>query len=178
VDENRRLNLLIAELSLHGEALKAVIRKTDGACRVEDRSAVRLNGMPASERAACKLLGVEPSSYRHVPHLDRDVRLRADLVALMRRKPRYGYPGSRRFPPGSSRPVQSPPRAPRLIPGGFAGGIALAPAGNRISHRTIRAPRCSCIVLEVPTRQLVENELHGVPGDYWLARRRRGEAVD
>jgi putative transposase len=27
-DENRRLKLLVAELSLHGEALKAVIRKT------------------------------------------------------------------------------------------------------------------------------------------------------
>jgi hypothetical protein len=26
-DENRRLKLLVAELSLHGEALKAVIRK-------------------------------------------------------------------------------------------------------------------------------------------------------
>jgi len=27
-DENRRLKLLVAELSLHGEALRAVIRKT------------------------------------------------------------------------------------------------------------------------------------------------------
>jgi hypothetical protein len=28
-DENRCLKLLVAELSLHGEALKAVIRKND-----------------------------------------------------------------------------------------------------------------------------------------------------
>ena len=32
-DENRRLKLLVAELSLHGEALKGVIRKTARACR-------------------------------------------------------------------------------------------------------------------------------------------------
>ena len=32
-DENRRLKLLVAELSLHGEALKAVLRKTGGARR-------------------------------------------------------------------------------------------------------------------------------------------------
>ena len=39
-DENRRLKLLVAELSLHGEALKAVIRKTGGACRPERRCGV------------------------------------------------------------------------------------------------------------------------------------------
>ena len=32
-DENRRLKLLVAELNMHGEALKAVIRKTGGACQ-------------------------------------------------------------------------------------------------------------------------------------------------
>ena len=32
-DENRRLKLLVAEPSLHGEALKGVIRKTAGVCR-------------------------------------------------------------------------------------------------------------------------------------------------
>src|SRR5271167_405851 len=31
-DENRRLKLLVAELSLHGEALKAVIRKNGWSC--------------------------------------------------------------------------------------------------------------------------------------------------
>jgi putative transposase len=46
-DENRRLKLLVAELILHGEALKAVIRKTAGACRAEDRGCVRLSGVPA-----------------------------------------------------------------------------------------------------------------------------------
>jgi len=32
-DENCRLKLLVAELGLHGEALKGVIRKTAEACR-------------------------------------------------------------------------------------------------------------------------------------------------
>jgi putative transposase len=45
-DENRRLKLLVAELSLHGEALKAVIRK----CRSKRRRGVRLRAVP-SERA-------------------------------------------------------------------------------------------------------------------------------
>ena len=49
-DENRRLKLLVAELSLHGEALKAVIRKTAGACRSKRRGGVRLGRVPA-ERA-------------------------------------------------------------------------------------------------------------------------------
>ena len=41
-DENRRLKLLVAELSLHGEALKAVIRKTAEACRSKRGSCVRV----------------------------------------------------------------------------------------------------------------------------------------
>ena len=39
-DENRRLKLLVAELSLHGEAQKGVIRKTAGACRSKRGSGV------------------------------------------------------------------------------------------------------------------------------------------
>ena len=41
-DENRRLKLLVAELSLHSEALKAAIRKTVGACRSERGGGVRV----------------------------------------------------------------------------------------------------------------------------------------
>ena len=48
-DENRRLKLLVAELSLHGEALKGVIRKTAGACRSKRRRGVRPERVP-SER--------------------------------------------------------------------------------------------------------------------------------
>ena len=44
-----------------------------------------------SERTACKLLGVERSSYRYEPRPDRNVELRDELVKLARQKPRYGY---------------------------------------------------------------------------------------
>jgi putative transposase len=44
-----------------------------------------------SERTACKLLGVERSSYRYEPRADRDAELRDELVKLARQKPRYGY---------------------------------------------------------------------------------------
>jgi putative transposase len=44
-----------------------------------------------SERRACKLLGVERSSYRYEPRPDRNAGLRSDLVKLARQKPRYGY---------------------------------------------------------------------------------------
>ena len=62
-DENRRLKLLVAELSLHGEALKGVIRKTAGTCRSKSRCGVRLNrtwlerahGLQAAGRAAVEL---------------------------------------------------------------------------------------------------------------------------
>jgi len=44
-----------------------------------------------SERTACKLLGVERSSYRYEPRPDRNAELREVLVKLARQKPRYGY---------------------------------------------------------------------------------------
>jgi putative transposase len=56
-DENRRLKLLVAELSLHGEALKAGSEKTAGACRAEDRSSVRLGGVPAQRTHSLQAAG-------------------------------------------------------------------------------------------------------------------------
>ena len=44
-----------------------------------------------SERTACKLLGVERSSYRYEPRPDRNAELREVLIQLARQKPRYGY---------------------------------------------------------------------------------------
>ncbi len=44
-----------------------------------------------SERQACKLLEVDRSSYRYEPRPDEDAALRAALVELARRKPRFGY---------------------------------------------------------------------------------------
>jgi len=44
-----------------------------------------------SERRACKLLGVDRSSYRYEPQPDRNVALRQELIAVARQKPRYGY---------------------------------------------------------------------------------------
>lgn len=44
-----------------------------------------------SERRACKLLGVDRSSYRYEPQPDRNAVLRQELLALARQKPRYGY---------------------------------------------------------------------------------------
>lgn len=44
-----------------------------------------------SERAACKLIGMDRSTYRYGPRPDRNVKLRSDLVEAARQKPRYGY---------------------------------------------------------------------------------------
>jgi transposase len=44
-----------------------------------------------SERTACKLLGVERSSYRYEPRTDRNAELREEMVKLARQKPRFGY---------------------------------------------------------------------------------------
>ncbi len=41
-NENRRLKLLMAELSLHGKSLKARDPKTGGACRAKERGSVCL----------------------------------------------------------------------------------------------------------------------------------------
>lgn len=44
-----------------------------------------------SERAACKLLGVDRSTYRYSPKPDHNGELRQALVELAKQKPRYGY---------------------------------------------------------------------------------------
>jgi len=49
------------------------------------------SGFRLSERTACKLLGVDRSSYRYEARPDGNVELRAELVKLARQKPRFGY---------------------------------------------------------------------------------------
>src|SRR5450755_4110995 len=44
-----------------------------------------------SERRACKLVGLDRSSYRYEPSPDHNAELRQELVSLARQKPRYGY---------------------------------------------------------------------------------------
>ena len=44
-----------------------------------------------SQRRACKLLGVDRTSYRYEPQPDRNVELREKLIELAKQKPRYGY---------------------------------------------------------------------------------------
>jgi putative transposase len=44
-----------------------------------------------SERRACKLLGVDRSTYRYEPRPDRNAQLRGEMIALARQKTRYGY---------------------------------------------------------------------------------------
>ena len=44
-----------------------------------------------SERRACKLLDLDRSSYRYEPMADRNAKLREELIALAKQKPRYGY---------------------------------------------------------------------------------------
>lgn len=44
-----------------------------------------------SERRACKLMGVDRSSYRYEPLPDHNAALREELTALARQRPRYGY---------------------------------------------------------------------------------------
>jgi putative transposase len=41
-----------------------------------------------SERHACKLLDMDRTSYRYVPHPDRNAVLREKLVELAKQKPR------------------------------------------------------------------------------------------
>ncbi len=44
-----------------------------------------------SERQACKLVGLDRSSYRYNPRADHNAELRQELVSLARQMPRYGY---------------------------------------------------------------------------------------
>ena len=76
-----------------------------------------------SERTACKLLGVERSSYRYEPRPDRNIELREALVKLARQKPRYGY---RRLHvvASTSRPRGQREACLPAVFGGGAGGSA------------------------------------------------------
>jgi len=63
-DENRRLKLLVAELSLHGEARRESSEKTAGACRSKRRRGVRLVGVPDERTHGLQASGrgaVEPT---------------------------------------------------------------------------------------------------------------------
>ena len=91
-DENRRLKLLVAEA-------ESAWRGAEGC---DPKKRLELAGLREevafvsvefrlSERTACKLLGVERSSYRYEPRPDRNIALREELVKLARQKPRYGY---------------------------------------------------------------------------------------
>jgi putative transposase len=53
--------------------------------------AFAIEQFPVTERRACKLVGLDRSSYRYEPRLDRNAALRQELVTLARQKPRYGY---------------------------------------------------------------------------------------
>jgi putative transposase len=44
-----------------------------------------------SERAACKLLSLDRTTYRYQPRPDHNAGLREQLIGLARQKPRYGY---------------------------------------------------------------------------------------
>lgn len=44
-----------------------------------------------SERRACKLMGMDRTSYRYQPRPDHNAALREELICLARQRPRYGY---------------------------------------------------------------------------------------
>jgi putative transposase len=88
-DENARLRKLVADLSLDKDALQYVIKNAgahsdEGFCRA-DSSQVCLH-----RTRACRLLLVPVSSYRYQPWQNDDG-LCEHLIALARKKPRYGY---------------------------------------------------------------------------------------
>jgi putative transposase len=56
-DENRRLKMLVAELSLGGEALKSVIRKNGWSCRPKGRCCARLGGVSAERTQGLQAAG-------------------------------------------------------------------------------------------------------------------------
>src|SRR4051812_50034989 len=53
--------------------------------------AFAIGQFPITERRACKLVGLDRSSYRYEPRSDHNQELRQELVNLARQKPRYGY---------------------------------------------------------------------------------------
>jgi HTH-like domain len=63
-----------------------------------------------SERRACRLVGLDRSSYRYEPRADHNAELREELVKLARQKPRYGYRRlhvllNKRGPPASAQRI-------------------------------------------------------------------------
>lgn len=120
-DENRRLKHLVADLSLDKEMLKAVIRKK----RLElaglrmDVALVR-EQFHVSERRACKLLGMDRSTYRYEPRPDHNALLRETLMELARQKASVRIPAPARSAGETGAGSQRDARIPAL-PGGGPG---------------------------------------------------------
>ena len=49
-----------------------------------------MSGFHYTERQACKLLVIDRSSYRYQLRPDHNAKLRRELIALVRQKPRFG----------------------------------------------------------------------------------------
>ena len=115
----------MAEPSLHGEALKGVIRKRLEFAGLRGDVAFAQSEHGLSERTACKLLEVERSSYRYEPRPDGNAELRDELVKLARQKlPRQA---ARRVP--QRNPVPDAERCP-VYSGNLAGGLQLRTASQ------------------------------------------------
>ncbi len=123
-DENRRLKLLVAELSpaRRGAEGSDPKKRLELAGLREEVAFVSVE-FRLSERTACKLLGVERSSYRYEPRPDRNIALREELVKLARQKPRYGYRRTA-CAAGTARPRGEREAGLPAVCGGGAGGAA------------------------------------------------------
>jgi putative transposase len=75
-----------------------------------------------SERRACKLLEIDRTSYRYEPQPDDDARLREELVALARQKPRFGIGGWGTV--GAAWLYGDPQASVPAVPRGTLGGMA------------------------------------------------------
>jgi putative transposase len=53
--------------------------------------AFAVDQFPVTERRACKLVGLDRSSYRYEPRSDHNAQLLEALVSLARQQPRYEY---------------------------------------------------------------------------------------
>jgi hypothetical protein len=90
-EENRRLKHLVVDLSLDKEALKAIVKKTAGACRMRADVAFVMEQFQMRERRAASSWNLDRSSYQYNPRPGHNAQLREQLVLLARHRPRYGY---------------------------------------------------------------------------------------
>ncbi len=90
-EENRQLKQIVADQAFDIQMLRAVNRKNGELCSAARGGGLAAGGYGASQRRACRALGVSLATCRYVSRRGDGGVIRQRLNALAEEQPRFGY---------------------------------------------------------------------------------------